>query len=427
MPLHIAAKSLHMPHICPEIAAQDMSELTVKYIEALEKRVKAGDAVREWHPDKDGLLLRVRKTGGMSFVLRRWGFKSLTLGPHTIGLATARKLAREAIVQQTQGVDPAEKKQEARAAKNIKPVDEISVEETIDRWIDRYAKAQLRTWPAIQRSLRSDVTPRWGKRPLKSITRPMIAQLIDDIVDRDAPRQAALVFAYLHRMFGWCVSRGYLDSNPAEGLQKPKQAPSRERVLSDPELKLILLAAQSFGYPFQPIVELLAFSGQRKSEIGAGRWSEIDFNNNVWNLPASRTKNKNAHSFPITPTMKSILEKLPRKQFKDSKEQSVFLFTTTGETPVSGYSRVKIAVDKRIAELNDGMSIPAWTFHDLRRTAATGMASLRIPVEVIEQVLNHKSGKIAGVAGIYNRHGYEDEMRDALEKWDAKIQSLIAS
>jgi integrase len=398
-----------------------MSELTVKYIEALEKRLNLGEVVKEWHPDKDGLLLRVRKTGGMSFVLRRWGFKSLTLGPHTIGLATARKMAREAIVQQTQGVDPAEKKQEARAAKNIKPVDEISVEETIDRWIDRYAKAQLRTWPAIKRSLRNDVTPRWGKRPLKSITRPMIAQLIDDIVDRDAPRQAALVFAYLHRMFGWCVSRGYLDSNPAEGLQKPKQAPSRERVLSDHELRLILLAAQSFGYPFQPIVELLAFSGQRKSEIGAGRWSEIDFNNNVWNLPAARTKNKNAHTFPITPTMKKILSSLPRKEGCD------LLFSTTGKTPVSGYSRIKTVIDKRIAELNGGESIPAWSFHDLRRTAATGMAGLRVPVEVIEQVLNHKSGKLAGVAGIYNRHGYEEEMRDALEKWDAKIRMLLDS
>jgi integrase len=404
-----------------------MSELTVKYIEALEKRLNSGEVVKEWHSDKDGMLLRVRKTGGMSFVLRRWGFKSLTLGPHTIGLATARKLAREAIVQQMQGVDPAEKKQEARAAKKLKPVDEITVAETVDRWIDRYARAELRTWPAIKRSLEKDVTPRWGKRPLKSITRPMIAQLIDDIVDRDAPRQAALVFAYLHRMFGWSLSRGYIDCNPAEGLQKPKQAQGRERVLADDELRLLLRAIKDLGFPFQPLVELLVYSGQRKSEIGAGKWSEIDFKNEVWNLPASRTKNKNAHSFPLTPAMKSILEKLPRKQIKDGKELSIFLFTTTGKMPVSGYSRIKIEIDKRIAELNGGEPIPAWSFHDLRRTAATGMAGLRVPVEVIEQILNHKSGKLAGVAGIYNRFSYEDEMRDALEKWNLKIKAMIES
>jgi integrase len=404
-----------------------MSDLTVKYIESIEKRVKAGEVVKEWHPDKDGLLLRVRKTGGMSFVLRRWGFKSLTLGPHTIGLATARNLAREAIVQQTQGIDPAEKKQEARAARKAKPIDEITVADAIDRWIERYAKAQLRTWPAIQRSLKNDVTPRWGKHPLKAITRPMVAQLIDDIVDRDAPRQAALVFAYLHRMFGWCIGRGYLETNPVEGLHKPKQAPSRERVLTDDELVLILTAVRTMNYPFQPIVELLALSGQRKSEIGAGRWAELDFKNGMWNLPAARTKNKTAHSFPLTPTMKCILEKLPRKKINNGKDDSDFLFTTTGKTPVSGYSRIKRAIDKRVAEINGNKFIQAWSFHDLRRTAATGMASCRVPSEVIEQVLNHKSGKLAGVAGIYNRHGYEDEMRDALEKWDAKIKSLIDS
>ena len=404
-----------------------MPKITTKLLESLERKLKAGEPVPEWTADGDGLYVRCQKPVSMSFVLRRWGFPSLTLGKASIGLSKARQLARDAINQQVEGLDPSQKKRDAKAAKKLKPVDEITVAETVERWIERYAKAELRTWPAIKRSLEKDVTTRWGKRPLKSITRPMVAQLVDDIVDRDAPRQAALVFAYLHRMFGWCVSRGYLESNPAEGLQKPKQAPSRERVLSDDELRLILMAAKSFGYPFQPIIELLALSGQRKSEIGAGKWAEVDLTAKVWHLPASRTKNKTAHTFPLTPMMVEILKKLPRINRKEGKELSSYIFTTTGESVVSGYSRIKRAIDKRIADQNEGKPIPAWSFHDLRRTAATGMASLRVPVEVIEQVLNHKSGKLAGVAGIYNRHGYEDEMRLALEKWEQKIIKILAS
>ena len=396
-----------------------MAELTVKYIEGIERRVKSGEPVKEWHPDKDGLMLRVRKTGGMSFVLRRWGFGSLTLGPHTIGLAAARKLAREAIVSQTQGVDPAKAKREARVAEKAPSVAELTLKDAIERWIERYAKPELRTWPAIDRSLNADVVPRLGKQPLNSISRAQIARLVDDITDRGSPRQAALVFAYMHKIFNWCVSRGYLDTNPASGLPKPKQRPSKERVLSDIELRIILIATRELGYPFWPMLELLAFTGQRKMEIGGGRWSEIDLEKGVWNLPASRTKNKTAHSFPLSESVVRLLKKIPKVEKVD------LLFTTTGKTPVSGFSKIKARLDARVTELNNGQSIPAWSFHDLRRTAATNMASLRIPVEVIEQVLNHKSGKLAGVAGVYNRFGYEDEMRDALEKLDAKITRLL--
>jgi integrase len=398
-----------------------MAELTVKYIEGIERRVKSGEPVKEWHPDKDGLILRVRKTGGMSFVLRRWGFGSLTLGPHTIGLATARKLAREAIVSQTQGVDPAKAKREARVAEKAPSIAELTLKDAITRWIERYAKPELRTWPAIERSLNADVVPRMGKQPLNSITRAHIARLVDDITDRGSPRQAALVYAYLHKMFNWCVSRGYLDANPATGLPKPKQRPGKERVLSDNELRIILKAVHELGYPFGPMFELLAFTGQRKMEIGGGRWSEIDLEKNLWNLPASRTKNKAAHSFPLSERVVAILKKLPKVEKLD------LLFTTTGKTPPSGFSKIKARLDARVTELNDGNPISPWSFHDLRRTAATGMASLRVPVEVIEQVLNHKSGKLAGVAGIYNRHTYQDEMRQALEQWEQKIIKILAS
>lgn len=396
-----------------------MGVLTNKSIEALEKRLKAGESVKEWTPDGDGLYLRCQKAGAMSFVLRRWGFPSLTIGKASIGLAKARQMAREAINQQASGIDPSAQKRAAKEALKVKPVAEVTVGEIIDRWIERYAKPELRTWPAIWRSLNNDVVPKWGKRPIKDITRPMVADLIDGIVDRGAPRQAALVFAYLHKIFSWALSRGYIDSNPATGLQKPKQAPSRDRVLSDQELRLLIEASRTLGYPFQPIIELLAYSGQRKSEIGDGLWSEVDLGAKIWKLPAARTKNKTAHHFPISEPMFKILESIPRHEKCD------YLFTTTGKTPVSGYSRIKRAIDAKIAEMNGGEPIAAWSLHDLRRTAATGMASINVQPHVIEAVLNHRSGAKSGVAGVYNRHQYESEMRAALDAWARRLQEIV--
>jgi hypothetical protein len=101
------------------------------------------------------------------------------------------------------------------------------------------------------------------------------------------------------------------------------------------------------------------------------------------------------------------------------------IFTNTGRTPVSGFAKVKAALDKRITELNGGEAIPNWRWHDLRRTAATNMAALNISPHVIEAALNHISGFRAGVAGTYNRHQYEKEVRAALDDWARRLTEII--
>jgi len=406
-----------------------MSELTNKHIEAIERRIKAGEPVPEWTPDGGGLYLRVRKSGSMSFVLRRWGFPSLTIGPAVMGLAKARKAAREAIVQQAQGIDPSEEKRAAKAAKRTEraKADETFAE-ILARFIERYAKPELRTWKNIERGLAKDATPRWGDLPITDITRKMVGELVDEIVDRGSPRQAALVYAYLHKFFKWAVGRGYLDANPAENLPKPKQAPSRERVLSHDELRLIWQASSRLGWPFEPITKLLLLTGQRKSEIAAGRWDEIDTKKKVWRLPAERVKNKLAHQFPLSGPALKIIEGLPRIETCEGRgrKPADLIFTTTGDTTVSGFSRAKANLDATIKTLNDDKAIPEWTWHDFRRTAATGMASLNVAPHTIEAVLNHKSGVISGVAAVYNRHNYEKEMRAALDAWAIRLTEIVS-
>jgi hypothetical protein len=75
----------------------------------------------------------------------------------------------------------------------------------------------------------------------------------------------------------------------------------------------------------------------------------------------------------------------------------------------------------------DGLSkVANWTLHDLRRTAATHMASLGVAPHVIERILNHSKGILGGVAGTYNRFQYLPEMRAAPELWAERVQINVS-
>lgn len=397
-----------------------MAGLTIKEIEAIERRVRAGAAVPEYTPDGQGLYLRSRKTGGMSFILRRWGFKSLTLGPASIGIAEARKRARAAITQQEQGIDPAVIKAKSRAAAKVEATDVAETfEEVLDQYIERHVRKKLRTAKEVERILRHDAMPAWGKMPLAEIKRRHVSELVDKIVDRGSERMAGLTLANLSAFFNWAAGRGHLDDNPAANVPMPHKIVKRDRFLSDEELRLVWTAAKRLGWPFEPLFYLWILTGQRETEIARGRWSEVDLDKKIWSLPPERTKNKLPHVFPLSDHAVEILKRLPRSEGCD------FIFTTNGKSPVSGFSRAKERLDKHTIHFNGGVAIPPWRWHDLRRTAATGLAKIKTPPHVIEATLNHISGAKAGVAGVYNQHDYGPEMRVALDAWARRLMEIV--
>jgi integrase len=397
-------------------------KLTQKFIEGLARRVAAGAKEKEWHSDgQNGLYVRVSSSGRLSFEIRARPWPNLTVGPVEIGLATARQIAAETVVSRAKGVDPAAEKKAARDAAKAPKAAAVAPDDSFEaiagRYIERAAKPHLRSWRDIERALQRDCVPAWKGVPIGQITRPMIGELLDQIVDRGAPRQASITRLYLSGLFAWAVGRGYADENLVEKVPVPSKAVSRDRVLSDPELALIWRAADSAGYPFGPIVKLLMLSGQRKGEIANGRWSEIDMAARLWSLPPARVKNGKAHTFPLSAPALVILEALPRIEVGQGKDRALsdLIFTTTGATTVSGFTRAFTNLNKAIAAENDGKPLPHWTLHDLRRTAATRMGDLGVLPHVIEAVLNHISGHRAGVAGVYNRAAYEQEKREALD------------
>jgi integrase len=189
-------------------------------------------------------------------------------------------------------------------------------------------------------------------------------------------------------------------------------------VLGDDELKALWQACDGIGAKFGAIVRLLILTGQRRDEVAGMRWSELDLAAKIWTLPRERAKNDTEHAIPLSEQALAVIEGLP-------SERRGLIFTVTGETHVSGFSRPKRQLDALI-EKGLGAPLPHWVFHDIRRSVASGLARLGQPVHVTEAVLNHRSGTNKGIARIYNRYDYASEKRGALEAWGRYVQRLVS-
>jgi len=322
------------------------------------------------------------------------------------GLSEAREMARDALLKVGRGIDPAEE----RKATQESLADPDTVEKVTANFILRYAKPKNRSWKETERVFDRYVLPRWGKRPIESVSSKDVHSLLDDIVDQGSPYMGNRVLATLSRFFNWCLERDLLVASPAAHIKPPAEEKARDRVLNNDEISTLWPVWESMGWPFGSIFKLLLITGQRRTEIATMRWSEVDLDNRLWTLPRKATKSDRLHEVPLTPLAIEILDATPR--------MGEFVFTTNGKTPVSGFSKAKIRCD----EIAD---VKPWRIHDLRRTAATGLARLRIAPHVVEKILNHSSGTISGVAAIYNKHGYSEEKLAALTAWSRKLETII--
>ena len=396
--------------------------LTIRTIETF----KPGPVRREI-PDGliAGLYLVVQPSGGKSWAVRyrRGGRpRKLTLGSYpAIDLSNARELARKELFAVAEGRDPCQEKKEAKRAATEHGRDLFQT--VAAQFVERYAKANTResTWRETERLLRRDVVPAWKDRLVQEIARRDVIELLDKIVDRGSPIMANRTLATVRRMFAWCVERGIVETSPCTSVRAPAHERSRHRVLSDEEIRLVWHASDQIGWPFGPLTKLLILTGQRIGEVSRMRWSEVNFDAAIWTIPRERTKNDIAHEVPLNEQALAVLNSLPKL-----RGESDLVFTTTGSTAVGGFSRAKNRIDTAIVRsLLSEKPLPHWTFHDLRRTVATDMARLGVDLPVIEKVLNHMSGSFAGIVGVYQRHSFADEKRQALEAWGVFVQGLV--
>jgi integrase len=399
--------------------------LTTKAVEALQagsSRIEVPDGLLP------GLYLVVQPTGRKSWAVRYRSSgqtRKLTLGPWpTIDLGSARELARKSLRAAAEGGDPAGDKQ---AARNASPPTRDLIENVVADFIARHIEANLRvsTGREMARLLTVNVVPRWKGRRIQEIERKDLVSLLDEMISRGGPVSANRTLAVARRLFGWAIERGLLEDSPCNRIKAPTTERSRDRVLRNEEIKALWRACETIGWPFGPLVQLLLLTGQRREEVAGMRWSELDLTRKLWILPQGRVKNGRGHEVPLSDEALAVLQQLPRVVAPTD-----LVFSTNHNRPVSGFSRAKRRLDEAItAELNrervsTGNGLTAWRNHDLRRTVATGMAKLGVDLPVVEKILNHTSGSFGGVAGIYQRHSFAEEKREALNAWGQFIREL---
>lgn len=356
-----------------------------------------------------GLVLRVSDTGlKVFYVCKRVNqqMRRFKIGPYPIlSLADAREKARELLrnIELGRYVEKAPHEQEQRIP---------TLAETVPLFIELYAKQRTKDWYGTERVLLKFSS--LYSRPVDAIKRADVVRVLDIIVANGTPSRANRALAAFKKLMNWCVDRGVIEHSPVAQLKMPSKEVARERVLTQDELRLCWRTAELDGYPFGPCVWLLMLTGQRRSEVSEMRWSELDLENELWTIPRARVKNGTTHVVPLSRLALSIIRALPRFPGSD------YVFTTTGVSPINGFGRLKDRLDVAFPSGTED-----WRFHDLRRTAATNLAMLRVPPHIIEAVLNHKSGIVSGVAAIYNRHAYIDEKREALELWAVKLAELM--
>jgi integrase len=398
--------------------------LTTKAIEA----AKAGDSRREMpDPALSGLYLIVQPSGVKSWALRYRHAgkpKKLTLGRWPVmGLADARSAASAAIEAVDHGSDPSAAKKATKAAKLEA---QLSERDTIKTLVGQFGVRHLSTLKSgetVKRELDRHVVAVWGERNIHDIAKRDVIDLLDGIADSGRVVTANRVRAYLNKFLSWCVERDIIQQSPAMGVKPVAKEKSRDRVLTDQEIRLFWLACEREGQPWGHLGKMLLLTGQRLGEVV--KMTDREVTGDLWHLTAERTKNARAHDVALSEAARDVLGAVERV-----KGNAGYVFTTTGSSALQGYHKGRNHIAKRMAEIasherDEVVEIPHWTFHDLRRTAATGMARMGIPVRVTEAVLNHVSGTGGGIVSVYQRHDYADEKRDALAAWARFVADLV--
>ncbi|MES2175448.1 MAG: tyrosine-type recombinase/integrase [Pseudomonadota bacterium] len=376
--------------------------LSVKGIEAFKPEVKRYEVHDILCP---GFSLRVFPTGRKVFTVKyRYGLKQrrLPIGVHPrISLAEARNKAIEALRLVDEGIDPAARRRQLG----------MNVEAICGDFIRQYARPRNRSWKEAERIMQREFVSVYGQRDIREITRHDIIELMDGAIERGASYQANRIHSNLRRLFNWCMERGVIETSPVTGTKPPTREQPRDRVLTDDEIRSVLCVCANEPYPFGQFVPLLLATAQRRGEVSQMKWSQVDLDAKQWVIPAELSKNGKPHVVPLNDFALQMLTAVPRFEGCD------WVFTTTRRSPISGFS-------KALRHVHAGSGTSGWRFHDLRRTATTGMARLGVLPHVVEKILNHTSGIVSGIAAVYNLFQYQAERREALDKWGSFLDDL---
>jgi len=404
-----------------------MAKLTDMQIRAW---IKSGERF-EARADGNGLYLCFPARYSTPFWRFRYKFvgkaRTVQIGSYgELSLAKARETAKELSARVSLGYDVAGEKQ-ARKADALAKIEEeknaINMLELANEYYERMILGRWKHPNIVRNRIDKDIGPHLGKMKIEDIKPRHVDDMLQAIVKRGAPTIANDVLRWTRRMFDYGIKRHMLETNPATAFDLNDaggKEETRDRWLTRDELAKLLAAmklARGFSVENDLSIRLLLLLCCRKMELCAARWEEFDLNAGVWHLPGERTKTGAPIDIPLPALAIEWLQQLhsmatPSAWVLPARKMQ------TRMVPHIHEGTIGTAMGKVKPHMPD---VPPFTVHDLRRTARTHLAELGVDPVVAERCLNHK---IAGVEGIYNRHDYFTERRDALNKWAALLDAL---
>lgn len=404
-----------VPKSVPNIILVPVMKFTDTYIRNLKPQQKWFEQI-----EFSGLGIRVMPGGGKSWIFR-FTFDGkrykMTLGKYPgIGLKEARELMLDAEHLKEQGINPIEYAKQ-QLAKSDNTVKKLALS-----WYTHYVEKHLKRPLTVKKQIDGDITLLLGDWVLDELETKHITQALDKIVKRGASVHANRVLSSLKQMFGYAVSRGTMSTNPASnirardigGHEKP-----RERVLSLDEIKSLWLFLDGNDSQMAPqtriAIKIILLTGVRTAELRLAKWSEINFDESLWTIPALHSKASMVH--------KVHLSDLTKQLFLQLKSLSRSDYVLTGIDYC--HPLTENALPRAIKRIQERVGISEWTAHDLRRTFATQLGeALQIDPVVIEKCLGHKMPRIMAT---YNRNEMLPQRKEALEQWAHYIHNLMTN
>lgn len=388
--------------------------MSVQWIDRKAK-VKPGQKRAEFFDEEvAGLLLRVTETGKRTWYVfyrvkgQGVARRRMLIGEYPgITLSEARRRARSILDDAAVGIDRGAEKQLADGV--------ITFQALADEYLEKWAEVRKKERSAKEdaRILKKDVLPKWKRRKINQIKRRDVIELLDAVNARGLQVHANRVLALVRKIFNWAISRDLLEANPCAQVQAPCQEVQRDRVLSEDEIKKFWAACDRL----QPVVaasfRMRLVTAQRGGEVQHMRWADLDLESGWWTIPAEFAKNGLAHRVPLSPLALSLLDEI-KELTKAKKSEWVFPSRMVKDKPLSNPSH-----SGKLARTYSGVE---FELHDLRRTAASHMASMGVQRLVLSKILNHVE---TGVTAVYDRHSYDQEKRQALDVWAERLIEIL--
>ncbi|WP_339012941.1 site-specific integrase [Aeromonas popoffii] len=385
----------------------------------------------------DGLYLRRLPSGTRKWVLRYTNIAKkrvwFTIGsyPH-LSLAQARGEAARLNADVENGKDPsAERKRDQQ--ETVKTVEQLFLD-----WYQHDVSRRLKNPQIPQRIYRKEIAPHIGKLALKEVNARDIRAIIHKVANsgRNATANDALMVC--KQLFKHALKLNLIDYSPAQAFTMSDaggQEKSRERILSLDELEMLFRVLRKHRDQFVRenylAIALLVHLGVRKNELIAAMWDEIDFDGRVWRLPAERSKTDVAITIPLSATSLEWFSELKVRACgspyvfpsRRASKRRGYISSDTLNHAIAKLFGQKVDSKKQLtANLLGEAGLEHFTVHDMRRTCRSLLASLGVPSHIAERCLNHK---LKGVEGIYNRHDYLNERREAFEKLACILTPII--